>query len=71
MIESEFPSSIKYLARELLKGELEDEDEKEKEEKIPSWDARNICSGDTQNDLSGDPMPRDLSGVVSFLLPKE
>lgn len=69
-IESEFPSSIKYLARELLKGELEDEDEKEKEEKIPSWDARNICSGDTQNDLSGDPMPRDLSGVVSFLLPK-
>lgn len=69
-IGSEFPSSIRYLARELLKGEeLEDEDEKEREEKIPSWDARNICSSSTQNDLIGGPMPRDLREVVSFLLP--
>jgi hypothetical protein len=70
-IESEFPSSIKYLARELLKGEeSEDEDEKEREEKIPSWDARNICSSSTQNDLIGDPMPHDLREVISFLLPR-
>jgi hypothetical protein len=69
-IESEFPSSIKYLARELLKGESEDEEEKEREEKIPSWDARNICSSSTQNDLYGDSMPHDLHKVVSFLLPK-
>lgn len=69
-IKTEFPSSIQYLARELLKGEEETEDEKEREEKIPSWDARNICSGDTQNNLIGDVMPRDLKDVVSFLLPK-
>jgi|GEM_PF-6299579 hypothetical protein len=69
-IKTEFPSSIRYLARELLKGEEETEDEKEREEKIPSWDARNICSGDTQNNLIGDVMPRDLKDVVSFLLPK-
>lgn len=69
-IKTEFPSSIRYLARELLKGEEETEDEKEREEKIPSWDARNICSGDTQNNLVGDVMPRDLKDVVSFLLPK-
>jgi hypothetical protein len=69
-IKTEFPSSIRYLARELLKGEEETEDEKEREEKIPSWDARNICSGDTQNNLTGDEMPRDLKDVVSFLLPK-
>jgi len=67
-IKLEFPKSIKYLATEMLKGE--DEEEKEKEEKIPSWDARNICSGSTQNDLSGGPMPRDLNEVTSFLLPK-
>jgi hypothetical protein len=67
----EFPSSIRYLARELLKGEeSEDGDEKEREEKIPSWDARNICSSATQNDLTGDPMPHDLREVVSFLLPR-
>lgn len=69
-ISSEFPSSIRYLARELLKGEETEEDEKEREEKIPSWDARNICSSGTQEDLSGDIMPRDLDEVVSFLLPK-
>jgi hypothetical protein len=70
-IGSKFPSSIRYLARELLKGEeSEDGDEKEREEKIPSWDARNICSSATQNDLTGDPMPHDLREVVSFLLPR-
>ena len=97
-IGSIFPSSIRYLARELLKGEESEEKKnlsgtrniwsgfsssirylaggllrrtaEEREEKIPSWDARNICSSSTQNDLTGDPMPRDLSEVVSFLLPR-
>lgn len=68
-IEENFPISIVSIGKSLLESE-DDEDEKEREEKIPPFHPKNVCSSDTQKDLTGDKMSPMMEQVITFLLPK-
>jgi hypothetical protein len=66
IINKDLPASMRDVALSLL--ESENEDEKEREEKYPSLDPRNVCSSDTQKDLIGEPISSTLNQVITFLL---
>jgi hypothetical protein len=69
-IEENFPISMASIGKSLLESEDDEKDEKEREEKIPPLHPKNICSSDTQKDLTGDKMSPMMEQVITFLLPK-
>lgn len=68
-IEENFPISMVPIGKSLLESD-DEEDEKELEEKIPPLHPKNICSSDTQTNLTGNKMSPEMEQVVTFLLPK-